>query len=465
MTHDILIVDDEEDIRNLVSDILQDEGYKPCLAGDSAAALAAVDRYEPTAVILDIWLQGSELDGLGILEVIKRKYPLLPVIMVSGHGNIETAVNSIKRGAYDYIEKPFNVDRLLLVVKRAIENARLKKENAELRLRVDTECTLIGRSSSMNQLRTTIDKVALTSSRVMVSGPAGVGKEVVARLIHKKSKRAKAPFITLNAASLSPNAIDAELFGGINHPGIAEKTHKIGVLERAHGGTLFIDGVTELPLPAQAKLLRVLQDQSFEQPGTGKIIRVDIRVISSSTRDLRSAINTGNLREDLFYRLNVVPLLVPSLSERKDDIPLLCEYFMARSFKLSGLLPRELKEETIARMQSYNWPGNVRQLKNVIEWMLIMAPEGNSPIGSEILPPEISSSASVNSLEANVDNDVMALSLREAREIFEKQYLLAQLGRFGGNISRTAHFIGMERSALHRKLKSLNITCVETASV
>lgn len=463
MAKNIVIVDDEADIRELVSDILKDEGYNPYVAGNSSDAIAMVDASQPAAVVLDIWLQGSELDGLGILEVLKRKYPFLPVIMMSGHGTIETAVNAIKLGAYDYVEKPFNEDRLLLVVKHAIETATLKKQNIELKQHISLDAELIGNSPAINQLRAAIDRVAPASSRVMVTGPAGAGKEFAARLIHSKSKRAEQPFVTLNAASLLENEIDYELFGGEEHLGIHGTTHKLGLLERANGGTLFINNVEELPLTAQGKLLRVLQEQGFDHPGTGLPVKVDIRVVSASSCDLKQAMAEGRLREDMFYRLNVVSLSIPPLAEHKEDIPLLCNYFLPRSAKMLGLPVRTLKEEALALMQSYHWPGNIRQLKNVIEWLLIMAPEGEEAIDPHILPPEISLTHPVGNTSSTMGADIMALPLRDAREMFERQYLVAQLGRFGGNISRTSGFIGMERSALHRKLKSLGVSCLENA--
>lgn len=462
MTRDILIVDDEEDIRDLVSDILKDEGYVTRCVSNSIAALAAVEEHVPVAIILDIWLQGSELDGLGILENIKRKYPAVPVIMISGHGNIEMAVNSIKLGAYDYIEKPFKEERLLLVIKRAIENARLKRENAELKSQVEADYELTGCSSAINQIRSVIDRVATTSSRVMITGPAGVGKEIVARMIHKKSKRAAEPFILLNAASISPSQVDKELFGS-GQVASDGGNRSLGLLERANSGTLYIDEVSDLPMTAQSQLLRALQDKSFERPGSGQVFKVDVRVVSSSICDLKEAIASGKLREDLFYRLNVVPIAIPALSERKEDIPLLCKSLMKRSAKLLGLPTREIKEEAIAVMQSYHWPGNVRQLKNIIEWLLIMTPS-DSPITAAMLPPEIGvSGPAVIASQPGVNADVMSLPLRGAREVFERQYITAQLARFGNNISRTAQFIGMERSALHRKLKMLDVACTETA--
>ncbi len=460
MSRDILIVDDEADIRELISDILKDEGYTTRMVADSMHALEAVDEQPPTVMILDIWLQGSELDGLGVLEVVKRKHPYLAVIMISGHGTVETAVNAIKLGAYDYIEKPFTEDKLCVMVKRAVEASKLLRENAELKRKVEGKLELVGSSANIVQLRLAIDKVASTSSRVMIFGQAGSGKETIARLIHQKSKRATEPFVLLNASTISPDKAEIELFGSEENSGMFSEARKIGVLERAHGGTLFIDEVGDLPMIAQSKLLRFLQDQSFERPGSNKMVRADVRVISASSRDLNEEIRAGRFREDLFYRLNVVPLRVVPLSERREDVPLLCQYFLTQAAEFSGLPLRMIGEDALVAMQTYSWPGNIRQLRNVIEWLLIMAPGGkDTVIRATMLPPEIlSDGVSIQTPETN--SEIMAMELREARELFERQYLAAQINRFNGNISRTSAFVGMERSALHRKLKSLNISTV-----
>lgn len=463
MAADVLIVDDEEDIRELISDILKDEGYSPRTAHNSDAALEALAVRVPSVLVLDIWLQGSELDGLGVLELVKRKYPDLPVIMISGHGNIETAVSSIRIGAYDFIEKPFKEDRLLLVVQRALEATKLRLENEELRLRAGAEWDLIGASNAVGALRTTIEKVAPTNSRVLISGAAGTGKEVAARLIHGKSRRNKGPFIILNAASMSPEWIDAELFGQESR-GASGGADKIGTLERAHRGTLFIDEVADMPLETQAKVLRALQENSFERLHGSRRVEVDVRVIAASNRDLQEEIRAGRFREDLFYRLNVVPLRMPSLKEHREDIPELAQYFLKRASESSGLPPRKLSEDALAALQSYDWPGNVRQLRNVMEWILIMAPgTSKDPIKVDMLPSDLFD-ASMAAFQMELKHDIMALPLREAREMFEKQYLMSQINRFGGNISKTSTFICMERSALHRKLKMLGITAEEKAS-
>jgi two-component system, NtrC family, nitrogen regulation response regulator NtrX len=457
MAHDILIVDDEADIRMLLAGILQDEGYQTREAADSKEALARIRARQPSLVILDIWLQGSELDGIEILKIIRREAPQLPVLMISGHGTIETAVAAIKIGAYDFIEKPFKSDRLLLLVERAIEAARLKRDYEELKLRSGADVELVGISSAMNHLRQAIDKVAPTGSRVLISGPAGSGKEVAARLLHASSRRSKGPFVVLNCATMRPERLEVELFG--TEPGAEgpDSPRKIGTFEQAHGGTLVLDEVADMPLETQGKIVRVLQDQVFERVGGNNRVEVDVRVVASSNRDLAAEIVAGRFREDLFYRLSVVPIKVPSLRDRRDDIPQLTRYFMQRSSQSAGVGQRELGEDAMAALQAYEWPGNVRQLKNVVDWLLIMAPgDAKDPIRADMLPAEIGSIVPTV-LKWEKGGEIMSLPLRDAREVFEREYLLAQVTRFGGNISRTAAFIGMERSALHRKLKSLGV--------
>lgn len=460
MAAEVLIVDDEADIRDLISDILKDEGYATRIAGSSDDALKAIGERVPSVIVLDIWLQGSELDGLGVLELVKKKFPEVPVIMISGHGNIETAVSAIRIGAFDFIEKPFKEDRLLLVVQRALEHRQLRQENEELRLRAGADWDLIGNSSSLNTIRATIDKVAPTNSRVLISGAAGTGKEVVARLIHAKSRRNKGPFVVLNAASMSPEWIDAELFGqeAKNPTGGAEK---VGTFERAHRGTLFIDEVADMPLETQAKILRALQENSFERLHGSRRVEVDVRVIVASNRDLNEEIRAGRFREDLYYRLNVVPLRMPALKEHRDDIPELAQHFLKRAAESAGLPPRKLSEDALAALQSYDWPGNVRQLRNVMEWLLIMAPgQTKDVIKADMLPADLFD-GSIAAFQVDLKQDIMSLPLRDARELFERQYLLSQINRFGGNISKTSSFVCMERSALHRKLKMLGITADE----
>jgi two-component system nitrogen regulation response regulator NtrX len=457
MAHEILIVDDEPDIRLLIDGLLRDEGYDTRQAADSDAAIAAFRARRPSLVILDVWLQGSRLDGLGILKALHREEPHVPAVMISGHGTIEMAVTAIQQGAYDFVEKPFQSDRLLLVIRRALEAARLRAENAELRLRAGPETTLSGSSATINQVRNQIERVAPTGSRVLITGPAGSGKEVAARMIHARSRRAEGPFVALNCATLNPGRFEEELFGieAGNDPAAAPR--RAGVLERAHTGTLVLDEVSDMPLETQGKIVRALQDQTFERIGGSSRVKVDVRVLATTNKDLQAEIAGGRFREDLFYRLAVVPLKVPSLKERREDIPDLARYFLARSVEVSGMPGRDLSADALTALQAYEWPGNVRQLRNLMDWLLIMAPGGTAePIRAEMLPPEIGQGApALLNFEAGAD--VMGLPLREARDMFETQYLQAQLLRFGGNISRTAGFVGMERSALHRKLKQLGV--------
>ncbi|MCW3473799.1 nitrogen assimilation response regulator NtrX [Limobrevibacterium gyesilva] len=461
MAHEILIVDDEPDIRMLVDGILQDEGYETRQAGDSDAAIAAFKARRPSLVILDVWLQGSRLDGLGILQALHGEEPQVPVVMISGHGTIETAVAAIQRGAYDFLEKPFQSDRLLLVVRRALEAASLARENAELRLRAGPETELTGESGTISGLRAAVEKVAPTGSRVLITGPAGSGKEVVARMIHARSRRVDGPFVALNCAVLNPARFEEELFGVEAGADPATAPRRAGVLERAHGGTLLLDEVSDMPLETQGKIVRALQDQSFERVGGSSRVKVDIRVLSTTNRDLQAEIASGRFREDLYYRLAVVPLRTPALKERREDVPDLARYFLLRSAEAAAMPARELSTDALTALQAYDWPGNVRQLRNLMDWLLIMAPGGaGDAIRADMLPPEIGAAAPAL-YNSDPSADIMALPLREARDMFETQYLHAQLLRFGGNISRTAGFVGMERSALHRKLKQLGINSEE----
>jgi two-component system nitrogen regulation response regulator NtrX len=455
MALDILIVDDEADIRLLLAGVLKDEGYETREAADSTGALEAIARRRPSLVLLDIWLQGSALDGMQLLSLVKRDHPNLPVVMISGHGNVETAVAAIKEGAYDFIEKPFTADRLLLVIARAIEAMRLKRENDELRQRSGSDAELIGNCSIVAQLRQAIERVAPTGSRVLITGPAGSGKEVAARMLHRLSRRIDGPFVALNCATMHPDRLETELFG---HEESDERgPAKIGTLEQAHGGTLLLDEVSDMPIETQGKIVRVLQEQTFNRVGGNRRVEVDVRVIASTNRDLAQEIVQGRFRQDLYYRLNVVPLRVPSLKERREDIPLLAQFLMGRAAELSGVPARRFGEDALAVLQTYDWPGNVRQLRNVIDWLLIMTPgDHNEPIVARMMPPEIAGETSAT-LGAFGNGEIMSLPLREARELFERHYLDAQVARFGGNISRTAAFIGMERSALHRKLRALGI--------
>jgi two-component system nitrogen regulation response regulator NtrX len=452
MATDILVVDDEADIRDLVSGILTDEGYAVRTAPDSGSALAAIRARKPALILLDIWMQGGGMDGLELLDLVKELDADLPVIMISGHGNIETAVSAIKRGAYEFLEKPFKSDRLLLVIERALEAASLRRENRRLRARSLTPDGLIGHSQPMQQLRQLISKVAPANSRVLIAGPAGSGKELVARMIHGLSLRAKAEFVAIAAAGMTPERVDMELFGEEGEEG---RPSKIGLFERAHAGTLYLDEICDMPLETQGRILRVLVEQRFRRLGGATDVQVDVRVVSSTTRDLRAEIAAGRFREDLFHRLNVVPLRVPGLSERREDIAELVDYFIDRISSASGLPKRRLAEDAIATLQVHPWPGNVRQLINIVERILILAAgDPAEPISAEMLPGEVTSSGSAGAVGAE---RIIALPLRDAREVFEREYLNAQIMRFGGNISRTAAFIGMERSALHRKLKSLGV--------
>ncbi len=465
MSLDVLIIDDEADIREIISDILKDEGFTNRSAANSTQAFKAIAEKTPSAIILDIWLQGSELDGLGILEIVKKQYPLMPVIVISGHGTIETAVSAIKIGAYDYLEKPFTHDKLVVVLKRACEAAKLRRENIELRSKVIDKTEFVGVSSVITKLKGEIEKVAPTSGRVMIHGAVGSGKELTARLIHKKSKRAAGSFIVFSPTSMSASKIQNELFGDEEKHeanGILDK--RTSVLEAAHNGTLYIDEISDLPMSMQNKLLKFLKDQTIVK--NNKSIKLDVRFITSSTKNLQSEISQGKFRQDLYFRLNVVPLHVANLADRKEDIPLLVKYFVKQLAKFSGLKEREFSEESLAALQAYNWPGNVRQLRNVIEWTLIMNPAVAGvfdKIKSDMLPQEVINN-SVNISKPDNNLDMMSMPLREAREVFERQYLSAQMNRFNNNISKTSTFVGMERSALHRKLKMLSIHAANNKS-
>jgi two-component system nitrogen regulation response regulator NtrX len=453
MSIDILVVDDEEDIRELVSGILEDEGFSPRTAHDAASALAAVRERVPALVILDVWLQNSEMDGIEILAELKKANPDLPVVIISGHGNIETAVAAIKKGAYDFVEKPFNADRLVLVVSRALEATRLRRENSELRQRAP-DWGLMGSSAAVSSLRSVIERVADARSRVLISGPPGSGKEIIARMIHSTSARAAQPFVIVSAASIAPERMEEELFGIEGEDG---SPRAIGLMEKAHGGTLMFDEIGDMPIETQGKILRVLIDQRFKRVSGQQAVSVDVRIISSTSRDLLAASEKGEFREDLFHRLNVVSIIAPGLDERREDIPALSAYFVDRIARSHGLPKRPFSAEAMAALQTYHWPGNVRQLRNVIERTLIlMHRDPDIDITCERLPSEIMDAGL--SIPAGEGLElVISLPLREARERFEREYLIAQINRFGGNISRTAAFIGMERSALHRKLKALGV--------
>jgi two-component system nitrogen regulation response regulator NtrX len=450
---DVLIVDDEQDIRDLVSGVLEDEGYAARSAADSDAALDAIRDRRPSLVLLDVWLQGSKLDGLELLDEIKRRDPSLPVLVISGHGNLDTAVAAVRRGAADFIEKPFEAERLLLLVSRATETERLRRENANLKAQVGGGDELTGSSSAINQVRATLKRVAATGSRVLITGPAGVGKEVAARLLHLWSPRSEAPFVVVSAARMTPERVEEELFGVEEGGELARP----GLLEQAHGGTLFLDEIADMPITTQAKILRVLTDQSFARVGGQRTVKVDVRVVSATSRHLPEEIGAGRFREDLYYRLNVVPVHLPPLTERREDIPALVDHFVARYAAERRVPTPEVAGDAMAALQAYDWPGNVRQLRNIVERTIIMAPGDRiGRIDIDMVPPEVLSDQPQLASNATT-TAMMGAPLREARETFEREYLRVQIRRFSGNISRTASFIGMERSALHRKLKLLGL--------
>lgn len=454
MSLDILVVDDERDIRELVAGVLEDEGYATRGAADSDAALEAIAERRPSLVLLDVWLQGSKLDGLEILDEIKRRDPSIPVLVISGHGNLDTAVAAIRRGAADFIEKPFEAERLLLMVERATETERLKREIATLRASVGREEDLTGTSGAINGVRATLKRVASTGSRVLISGGAGVGKEVAARLLHGWSQRAAAPFVIVSCARMQPERVEEELFG-VEEGGDLIRP---GLLEQAHGGTLFLDEIADMPLATQGRILRVLTDQSFSRVGGTRVVKVDVRVVSATARDLQNEIAEGRFREDLYYRLNVVPVSIPALSERREDIPVLIEHFVAHYASGRRVPTPEVAADAMVALQSYEWPGNVRQLRNIVESTVILAPGDRiGRIELDLLPAEVLGKPS-DAGGAMGSSAIMGAPLKEARESFEREYLRVQIRRFSGNISRTASFIGMERSALHRKLKLLGIS-------
>ncbi len=454
MSADILVVDDEVDIRDLVAGLLEDEGYRTRKAGSADEALAAIASRRPNLVFLDIWLQGSRLDGLQVLELIKENHPDLAVVMISGHGNIETAVSAIKSGAYDFIEKPFKADRLVLVAERALEASRLRREVRELKTRSVQADRIVGRTTVVNQLRQTIERVAPTNARVLITGEPGCGKELAARTLHTASTRSSGPFVVINAATITPETMEEELFGIEGGDG---RGRRIGALEEAHGGSLYIDEIGDMPRETQNRILRVLVDQNFQRVGGATRVHVDVRVISSSSRDLAQLIADGHFREDLYHRLSVVPIKVPPLSERREDVPELIEFFMDQISVASGLPKRQIGSDAMAVLQSHEWPGNIRELRNNVERLMILTKgDPTAEVTIEMLPAEVGAMVPTTPSGSGGER-LMSLPLRDAREIFEREYLIAQIARFSGNISRTAEFIGMERSALHRKLKSLGV--------
>ncbi len=447
---DILIVDDERDIRELIGDILQDEGFQTRLASNSDECLSAIEADVPALMILDIWLKDSDMDGIDILKHVKREHPEVPIIIISGHGNIEIAVAAIKQGAYDFIEKPFNIDQLMVVIGRAMETSRLRRENATLKRGSSSDVEMIGVSTAFKALKGNLEKVTKSNGRVMLTGPAGVGKEVAARFIHTQSDRRDAPFVTVSSATIEPDRMEEVLFGRES----VERGIEKGLLEEANGGVIYFDEVADMPLGTQSKILRVLVEQRFTRVGGSGQVSVDLRVISSTSRDLMAEIAAGTFREELYHRLNVVPIEVPGLEKRCEDIPELASYFIEKLHQDQGLPLRQLSEDAAAMLQTMAWPGNVRQLKNVIERVLILG-EGTGEIAASELPTQ--DGAAPDEGRSMLSPAIATLPLREAREVFEREYLLTQINRFGGNISRTATFVGMERSALHRKLKSLGV--------
>ncbi len=453
---DILITDDERDIRELISDILKDEGFTTRLAANADQCMAEISKDKPALMILDIWLKDSHMDGIDILKSVKREHPEIPIVIISGHGNIEIAVAAIKQGAYDFIEKPFNIDQLMVVIRRAMETSRLRRENQELKRGDAPSAEMLGDSAAFRSLKSQLGKVTRSNGRVMLTGAPGSGKEIAARYIHAQSNRADAPFVTVASAAIEPERMEEVLFGRESPERGIEK----GLLEQANGGIIYFDEIADMPLGTQSKILRVLVDQQFTRVGGAGKVQVDLRVISSTTRDLADLIQTGEFRQELYHRLNVVPIHVPSLEERREDIPMLAEHFIAQLNRSQGLPLRKLAEDARALLQTMNWPGNVRQLKNVVERVLILG-ETSEAISARELP----ASDEPQGEEGRVvlGSALATLPLREARELFEREYLLTQINRFGGNISRTASFVGMERSALHRKLKSLGVTTANKA--
>jgi two-component system nitrogen regulation response regulator NtrX len=452
---DILITDDERDIRELIGDILEDEGFTTRLAANSDQCMKEIAVSAPALMILDIWLKDSNMDGIDILKSVKRDHPDIPVVIISGHGNIEIAVAAIKQGAYDFIEKPFNIDQLMVVIRRAMETSRLRRENIELKRGETTATEMLGESAAFRALKSQLDKVTKSNGRVMLTGPAGAGKEIAARYIHANSARSSSPFITVSSASVEPDRMEEVLFGRQTFSGVEK-----GLLEEANGGVIYFDEIADMPMGTQSKILRVLVDQTFHRVGGNDKVQVDLRVVSSTNRNLPSEIDAGTFREELFHRLNVVPIHVPSLEERREDIPLLAEHFVGFFNQTQGLPMRALADDARALLQTMLWPGNVRQLKNVVERVLILGHSAN-----EITAKELPNAGEVSADESRIvlSGGLATLPLREARELFEREYLLTQINRFGGNISRTASFVGMERSALHRKLKSLGVATTNKA--
>jgi two-component system, NtrC family, nitrogen regulation response regulator NtrX len=459
--NDILIVDDEEGIRNLIKGILEDEGYSVRLAENAEKAYEQIEQAIPALIIQDIWLQGSHHDGLQILETVKKAHKNIPVLMISGHGTIETAVSAIKQGAYDFIEKPFKSDRLLLMIERALENAQLKRENESLRQRAEkSSVEMVGTTPLIQNIQQILEKVAPTNSRVLITGEAGTGKNMAARYIHRSSKRSEKPFVAINCATFQPERLEIEIFGSVD--GILNEPAKIGALEMAHEGTLLLDEVSDLPVEIQGKIVRMLQEESYKKVGENKLTPTNVRIIASTSKNLEKIMQEGKFRQDLYYRLNVVSIQMPSLRKRSNDIPALIETLAGSIAHENGQIVKPFTHQAIQALQNYEWPGNIRQLRNVMEWVSIMAAQSDcQTYDIHHLPPEITGNTNSQSFEPSSSlfnrEDLISMTLREAREVFERDYLLSQIGRFNGNVSKTAQFVGMERSALHRKLKSLDV--------
>tara|TARA_B100001057_G_scaffold275938_1_gene276201 strand:- start:48 stop:1403 length:1356 start_codon:yes stop_codon:yes gene_type:complete len=447
MSVEILIVDDNADIRNILNELIIDAGYKTRIAANYNQALKEIDKKIPDVAILDVKLDKSDNDGIELLKHIKSKNKDVPVIIITGHANIELAVRSLKQGAFEFIEKPFDQTRLLNFVKRAVENLTLKSENKEYENKLFSSYELIGDSKNILNIREQIDKISITESRVLINGPSGSGKELVARKIHKKSLRNNSKFVILNGALLDTNKYELELFGEEKDNG----SISYGALEKANKGTLLIDQVSEIPLDIQSKILRVLTDQKFKRLNGNNDINVDVRLICSSSKDLKEEIKIGNFREDLFHRLNVFEINIKPLNERVSDIPLLIKYFSKKISESYNIKKLEI-DDNDSYILKHNWHGNVRELRNLIERIAILQPDTKEKISNIV-----KESLKIENFDDKIAENSLSVPLKEAREKFEKEYLTIQLKKFNGNISRTANFVGMERSALHRKLKGLGI--------
>ncbi len=449
MNKDILIVDDEEDIRDLIAGILEDEGFSARLAWDYPSIKKEISKRVPSLILLDVWLEGSELDGIEILKLIKKSYQNIPVIMISGHGTIKMAINSLHVGAYNFIEKPFDTNLLLLNIKRAIDDAVIKIKLSQF---ISDDIVFIGKSNSAQIVKSLIEKVAPTKSRIFISGPTGSGKKHIAKLIHNSSRRSSGAIIFLNTKRLIPDVIEEELFGIENTEGVPER---IGLLEQAHNGTLYIDEITNLSSKSQRRLIKLLTENRFFRVNGKFSVEVDIRIIAASSKNIQDAIKSKNFSEDLFYRLNVVPIKVPPLKERLEDIPHFIDYFLKTCSKSLGVPNKEISKYHYNLLQTVNLTGNLRQLKNIIEHLLIVSQTHSADEISKIIMSYNNNQEDENFSDI-IQKKMISLTLKKARELFEFEYINLQMKRFNNNVSKTADFIGMERSALHRKLKLLN---------